>query len=670
MEADFSGYATKAGIRCSDGRTITAEAFKHMDGMQVPLVWMHGHSEIKNVLGHVILEAKPDGMVCHGFFNDTEQGQNGYALVKNKNVKFLSIYANQLVEKSKTVLHGEICEVSLVLKGANPKAEIAQVRIRHADGGEIETLEDEAIIHTGLEITPAEEPETTKVEKVVEHAATGATINDVYETMNEDQKNVTLFMVGQALASKTGVAQSGTGGADGNDNTLEHQEGETDVNRRIFEKNQTGGSGAPENDKMLTRDALKALVHTAANNGRTLKAVLQDYAEEKGVLSHGVTNLDLLFPDFKTLQDTPEFNKRRTEWVDGVLSGVHHTPYTRIKSLVADLTQDQARAKGYTKGEYKKEEWFAITKRSTGPTTVYKKQKFDRDDVIDITDFDFIAWIKTEMRVMLDEEIAVAILIGDGREVDDDDKISDPAGAASGDGIRSILNEHEMYATTILVNIDDANSTYVEVIEEIIRSRKFYKGTGTPTFYTTTEHLTNMLLLKDADGRRFYRSADDLAVELRVRNIVEVEPMETRTDLVGVIVNLQDYNVGTDRGGEVTWFDDFNIDYNKMIYLAETRISGMLMKIKSAVIVKKTAAANVVVKPTTPTFVAATGVITIPTKTGVVYKDTTAGGSTISAGAMSALAAGATKHIVAVPAANYYFADNATDEWDFTRPAA
>ena len=698
MEPDFSGYATKAGIRCTDGRTITAEAFKHMDGMQVPLVWMHGHNDIKNVLGHVILEAKHDGMVCHGFFDrETDQGKNGYSLVKNKHVKFLSIYANQLVEKpmgskDKSVLHGEICEVSLVLKGANPKAMIDQVRIRHAGTDEVTELEDEAIIHTGIVIgdldgtvvdgkyVPAKTEE--KPEAVVEHAAGGKTLKDIYDSMSSEQKDAVQIMLTQMHdMTKTGsLAQSGTnpdeGGTEDNkpkdEDNLEHKEG-ADVRRRVFENNGgTGGNGGgTENDKVLTNAEFKALAHSAIKSGaNSLKAVLEEVASQKGALQHGVTNIDLLFPDFKTWQNTPEFDKRDTTWVDGVLAGVHRTPYTRLRSMVADLTQDAARAKGYTKGEYKKEEWFAVTRRTTGPTTIYKKQKFDRDDVIDITDFDFLAWIKMEMRVMLDEEIAVAILIGDGREIDDDDKIADPAGAQDGNGVRSITAEHEMYATTINVNIDDANSSYVEVIEDIIRARKFYKGTGTPTLYTTVDHLTAMLLLKDADGRRFYRSVADLALELRVRDIVEVEPMEGRADLVGVLVNLADYNVGTDRGGEVNWFDDFDIDYNKMIYLAETRISGMLMKIKSAIIIKKVASNLVVVKPQKPAFVASTGVITIPSQTGVVYKDTTAAGSTISAGAMSALSAGATKHIVAVPASGYYFPDNATDEWDFTRDAA
>ena len=704
--ADFSGYATKAGLKCSDGRTITAEAFKHMDGMTVPLVWQHGHNEPSNVLGHAILKARGDGMYTYGFFNETPSGKNAKALVLHEDIKALSIYANQLVEKGKTVLHGMIREVSLVLSGANPGALIDFVRVAHSDG-EVETLEDEAIIYTGLELEHANRTYGTKsqssttelvngevvstrtstsetVNTVVDkgnmdlsyselgHAKEDATAQDVYDSLDQQQKDLVHYMIAAALAAKKDSAQHSDGNnndGNGDEGDLEHKdkEGTGEMTRNIFENN--GGTGTATgtdngSKHVLTHDAIKGIVASAAKNG-SLKEAVEEYA-----LQHGITSLDIMFPDAKTLADRPEFNKRRTEWVPGVLNGTRHSPFSRVKSLVADITMDSARALGYIKGNFKKEEWFSVTKRTTGPTTVYKKQKLDRDDIIDITDFDVVAWMKAEMRMMLEEELARAILIGDGRDVSDEDKIKDPVGATDGLGIRSILNDHELYATTVWVNIDDASSSYSEVVEEILRARRFYKGSGTPTFYTTEQTLVEMLLTKDTLGRRLWKNKQELAAELMVADIVPVEVMEQETDLLGIIVNLADYNIGADRGGEVSLFDDFDIDYNQYKYLIETRISGALVKIKAALVVKKTAAANVLAVPEKPAFVASTGVITIPTVTGVVYKDTTATGSTMTAGAQTALAAGATKHVVAVPASGYYFATNAEDEWDFTRDAA
>lgn len=677
MEPDFSGYATKAGLRCSDGRTITAEAFKHMDGMQVPLVWKHDHDSPENVLGHGILRARPDGMWVEGFFNNTPSGQNARALVQHGDIKSLSIYANQLVEKvigkSKQVLHGMIREVSLVIAGANPGAFIENVRIAHsADPSDIETLEDEAIIHMGLDIefTPDEEDD----EDDFEHAD-GRTVEEVYNSMTEEQKAVCHFMVGAALESgslEQSDNEEGVTGEDTDDNDgetvegdLEHQEGKGPMTKNVFDQNKKTPT---ENRPVLSHEDVKGIVASAVKGG-SLKHAMEEYA-----LAHGINDIEVLFPDARSLQDRPEFNQRRMEWVSGVINGTGKTPFAKVKTITADITQDEARAKGYIKGEYKKEEWFGVTKRTTGPTTVYKKQKLDRDDIIDITDFDVVAWLWMEIEMMLKEELARAILIGDGRDISDEDKIKDPAAATDGNGIRSILNEHELFATTINVNLGDANSTYLEVIDALVRSRKFYKGSGAPTFYTTETHLAELLLLRDEanSNRRLYNSVEDLARALRVREIVTVEPMEDAAyaDLIGIIVNLADYNIGTNKGGELTRFDDFDIDYNQYKYLLETRLSGALTKIKSALILKKTASANVLVHPITePTFVPATGVVTIPTQTGVVYKnkDTNA---TLTAGAQAALAAGATLNVIATPASGYYFASNAEDEWSFTRPAA
>ena len=662
MEPDFSGYVTKANLKCSDGRTITPNAFQHMDGMTVPLVWQHGHDSAENVLGHVLLESRTDGVYGRGFFNTTKQGVNAKALVQHKDINKLSIYANQLVEKAKSVLHGMIREVSLVLAGANPGALIDFVQVAHADG-DVETLADEAIIHTGLLLVLGDEKveKTEKTEETIEHAAANATVKDVYDSMDDDQKKVVNMMIGAALEAAGSATHSEENKGEGD---LEHQEG-TEENMpktgNVFE-NQGGASEVERHT--LSHDDIKAIVADAKRPGNTLKSAVEAYA-----LQHGIENIDVLFPDAKTIADRPEFNQRRIEWVGGVINGTRKSPFSRVKSITADLTFEDARAKGYIKGNFKKEEFFSVSKRTTSPTTVYKKQKLDRDDIVDITDFDVVAWLKMEMRMMLEEELARAVLIGDGRASDDDDKIKDPVGATDGVGIRSILHDHELYTTTVTVNIADASSSYQEVVESVLRARRYYKGTGTPTFYTTEATLVEMLLIKDTQGRRLYNNEQELASALRVAAIVPVEVMEDEADLLGIIVNLNDYNIGADRGGEINLFDDFDIDYNQYKYLMETRISGALTKIKAALIIKTTAGANVLVSPNAPTFVESTGVVTIVATTGVVYKnfDTSA---TLSTGAQTALDPGESLHVLATPATGYYFSTNAEDEWIFTRPEA
>jgi hypothetical protein len=666
MAADFSGYATKAGLKCADGRTITAEAFKHMDGQTVPLVWQHAHGDAKNILGHAILKARKDGMYAEGFFNETESGKNAKLLVQHKDITNLSIYANKLLEQGKTVLHGVIREVSLVLSGANPGALIDFVQLQHGDDGEIEQLTDEAIIHTGLEIevdspeddssTEDADPETEEDEKV-EHADADATIQDIYDSMDPDQKRVTALMVGQALESVAAEHSDST-----DEDALTHQKEETVVHNNVFDKDTDKDADGTELRHMVTQDDMKGIVQSAIRGG-SLRGAVEEYA-----IAHGITNIEVLFPDARSLEDRPEFNKRRTEWVSGVLRDTRHSPFSRVKSIVADLTFEEARAKGYIKGNLKIEEWFGVSKRVTSPTTVYKKQELDRDDVLDITDFDVIVWLKMEMRMMLDEEIARAILISDGRDISNPDKIKDPIGAADGVGIRSILNDHELYVTTVYVNVDDANSTYDEVIDAVMDGMEFFKGTGTPDFYTTIKERNKFLKAKDEMGRRLYQNVGEVASALGVNSVICVEPMNDLTDVVGIIVNLADYNVGTDKGGEINTFDDFDIDYNKQKYLIETRLSGALTKIKSALVIRKTASANVLVDPNTPGFVATTGVITIPTQTGVVYKN--AAGTTLTAGAQTALAAGASLVVNAFPASGYYFANNQEDSWTFKRNAA
>ena len=591
MEPDFSGYATKAGLKCSDGRTIMPEAFKHMDGVTVPLVWQHGHSDPENVLGHAVLEAREDGVYAKGFFNDTEHGKHAKSLVQHKDISSLSIYANQLVEKSKQVFHGVIREVSLVLSGANPGALIDHVAIQHSDG-DTEVLDDEAIIYTGLELKHEDETgdddqngsqEEEGEEEDLSHEE--QTVRDIYDSLSDDQKNVVHYMIGAAIeAARDGesVEQSGTS----DEGDLEHKEGTQTMN--VFEQNGTQGGGESHE---LTHDAMKGIFEDAQKMG-SLKEAVEHYA-----LQHGINDISTLFPDHKTMDPTPDWIKRQTEWVSGVINGVRSNPFTRLKTRTADLTYDDARAKGYITGNLKKEQWFGLAQRTTDPQTVYKKQKLDRDDILDITDFDVVAWLKSEMRVMLEEEVARAILFGDGRDVEDEDKIRDPAGQPAGSGIRSILHDHPLYSHQVGIPVpDEQGADYEPFIEEVARSRRFYKGTGTPTLYTTEALKTEMLLSKDNDGRRRYNTEQELASALRVRDVVAVEAMEilleggaeaAEPDLLGIIVNLADYAVGTDRGGQITWFDDFDIDYNQYKYLIESRMSGALTKVKSALVLRR-----------------------------------------------------------------------------------
>jgi hypothetical protein len=644
-EPDFSGYATKAGLKCSDGRTIMKDAFKHQDKMTVPLVWSHGHSEPSNVLGHAVLENRDDGVYCYGYFNDAPQGTNAKTLVQHEDIKHLSIYANQLVEKASNVLHGMIREVSLVMAGANPGAFIDNVSVAHSDG-EVVTLSDEVIVYTDDVLKHAEDPAAKKDTK----EGDGPTVQEVYDAMSEEEQAVVHYMVGAAL-EEAGTAQ--------HSDKSEKKEGIW-MSRNVFEQQKEGKKDGP-GSRVLSHDEIAGIVEDAKKNG-SLKGAVEAFA-----LKHGIENIEVLFPDARAVDATPEFDKRRTEWVAGVINGTKHSPFSRIKSLVADLTFDEARAKGYIKGNFKKEEWFGVSKRVTTPSTVYKKQKLDRDDIIDITDFDVVAWLKGEMRVMLDEELARAVLIGDGREVDDEDKIKDPIGAVEGAGIRSIANDHDLYAGSVYVNIDDADSSPEEIVEAIIRSMGLYKGSGSPTFYTTLAVYTELILAKDGMGRRLWNNKAELASAMGVAGIVEVEVMESEPEIVGIIVNLRDYTLGADKGGDVAFFDDFDIDYNQYKYLLETRLSGALTKIRSALVVRKVAMNSVLVKPTKPAF--ANNDITVPTVTGVTYHrgDTDA---VMDTATPIALASGQSLRVYAVPTTPaYYFADNVNDEWTFKNSA-
>lgn len=571
---DFSGWATKANLKCSDGRTIMKDAFKHNDGQTVPLVWNHQHNDPNEVLGHALLENRDEGVYAYCTFNDTESGKTAKLLVQHGDVNALSIYANQLKQKMSNVLHGNIREVSLVLAGANPGASIDSI-IMHG-----EESDEEAIIYTGEEISLAHASdnasdagnsegttkEDNKMADDVKKTDGEETVADVFNTLSEKQKTVVYAMIGQALED-AGV----TDDDDEDEDEMEHSEGDDDMKRNVFDNDE-------QQDEVLSHAAMETIIGDAKRFG-SLKESFLAHADE-----YGIEQIDYLFPEAKTLNNPPEFIKRDTGWVSTVMGAVHHTPFSRIKSIFANITEDEARAKGYIKGNLKKEEVFSLLKRTTTPTTIYKKQKLDRDDVIDITDFDVVAWLKSEMRIMLDEEIARAILIGDGRLSSSDDKINES-------NIRPVVSDAELYTIRQKVSVA-ANATDDDkakaMIKSAVKARKNYKGSGNPTFFTTEDWLTNALLLEDTQGHRLYKNDSEVAAAMRVSKIVTVPVMEGAKgpeggDLIGIIVNLADYNVGADKGGAVNMFDDFDIDYNQQKYLIETRCSGALIKPYSAI---------------------------------------------------------------------------------------
>lgn len=572
---DFSGWCTRTNLKCSDGRTILKDAFKGNDGQTVPLVWNHQHNDPLNVLGHALLKNCEDGVYSYCKFNDTESGQAAKQLVEHGDVTALSIYANQLKQQGGNVLHGAIREVSLVLAGANPGAYIDSI-ISHG-----EESDEEAIIYTGEDITlshaedeNSEEDESLKhadddkgeVNKMAEETKKpenqegDETVEDVWNTLSEKQKTVVYAIIGQALEGDEGEDQN-------------NQQGEDQMKQNVFDKDDQNNS--------LSHDAMDTIIGDAKRYG-SMKESFLAHAQE-----YGIENIDYLFPEAKADSPVPGFIKRDTDWVAKVMAGVAHSPFSRIKSIFADITEEDARAKGYIKGNLKKDEVFSLLKRTTTPTTVYKKQKMDRDDVVDITDFDVVAFLKSEMRLMLDEEIARALLVGDGRLASSDDKINEQ-------NIRPIWKDEDLFTIKQVVNVAN-NATDSDkakaFIRAAIKARKNYKGSGEPTLYTTEDVLTDCLLLEDTQGRVIYDSVEKLRNTLRVKEIVTVPVMEglSRTsgsdnlDLMGIIVNLKDYKVGADKGGAVNMFDDFDIDYNQQKYLIETRCSGALIKPYSAI---------------------------------------------------------------------------------------
>lgn len=627
---DFSGWATKNDLLCSDGRTIKQDAFKECDGVTVPLVWNHIHDDPGNVLGHALLENRPEGVYTYCSFNDTDAGQQAKALVQHGDVNSLSINANKLKHKGHDVVHGVIREVSLVLAGANPgavidfpilshndeydesEAEISigymnvDLTLAHADKEDEEEMEEK-----DSEEEPSEEKEESKKkeskedesddkaeekekpkeeesekkeeEEEIKHqdsnkeekmADNEKTVQDVFDELTEEQKNVVYFMIGQALED-AGVEAGDEG-----------EEGE-DMKHNVFDADTTPNDVLSHSDmenifkRAKSSGSLKEAVEEYLDGGQLMHAIPTEGMElpEPPLQEYGFQNPNMLFPEYKAFSNTPEWIKRDTDWVQVVMAGVHKTPFTRIKSVFANITEDEARAKGYMKGKMKKEEVFSLLKRKTDPQTIYKKQKLDRDDVIDITDFDVVSWIRGEMEIMLDEEIARAILIGDGRIPSDDDHISE-------EHIRPVVTDKPLFNIKSDVAGADGEELAKNFIKQAVRARKSYKGSGNPILFTTEDMLTEMLLLEDEIGHRLYKSEAELATAMRVSRIVTVPVFENVTvdekEFLGVALNLNDYALGADKGGEKTLFDDFDIDYNQMKYLIETRRSGALVKPFSA----------------------------------------------------------------------------------------
>lgn len=580
---DFSGWATKNDLKCSDGRTIRQGAFKHCDGMVVPLVWQHQHNDPTNVLGHALLKNRPEGVRAFGVFNDTPKALHAKLSVEHGDIAALSIYANNLEQRGGDVYHGDIKEVSLVLAGANPGAFIDNPILEHS-GEEVLT---EGIIFTGedLELMHSEEQEEKPAEEEMKHSEEGGkTVGEVFDTLTDEQKDAVYTVIDAYINDND----------EDDDDEDEYYEEDDDSEGGEEMKHNAFDTGMGQYQPVLSHDDFKAIAADAKRLGSMKEAVLAHM--EDGVLAHavgdianddntaqtyGIADIDYLFPDARKLNAEPEFIKRDTGWVSKVMSGTKHTPFSRVKSVFANITMEEARAKGYIKGNMKKEEVFTLLKRSTDPQTIYKKQKMDRDDVIDITDFDVIRWLKAEMRMMLEEEIARAVLIGDGRSTADEDHISV-------DHIRPIATDADLYTIKKGVTAgSDDEGTAKNFIRAAIKARKDYKGTGSPTLFTTEDLLADMLLIEDNMGHFMYPSEANLATVLRVKEIVTVPVLEgfqiSNHDVLGIIVNLADYNIGADKGGETTTFEDFDIDYNQMKYLIETRCSGALVKPFSAI---------------------------------------------------------------------------------------
>lgn len=578
---DFGGYATKHGLKCSDGRVIMQDAFKGNDGGTVPLVWQHMHESPGNILGHAYLEHRTDGVYAYCYFNESEDAKRAKLLVLHGDIVSLSIYANSLIEKSRNVVHGVIREVSLVISGANPGAVIDNVSITHADGSSDE-IEDEAVIFSGsLLDLPQRKNDKEESMKHADGEEGGETVADVFNTLTDKQKEAVYVIVGQLMEEEGGDGEEMEQSA-----TTEESKGDL----KPMKKNVFDNVSVESNLPTLSHSDFVAINENAKKIG-SLKAAFLAHEAGAAYLAHagtyGIDNIDYLFPDAQAVSAEPDFIARKMGWVPKVFNGTRHVPFSRIKSVHADITPDAARAKGYVTGNLKTEEVFALLRRITNPHTIYKKQKLDRDDIIDITDMNVVAWLKKEMRWMLDEEIARAILVSDGR-----DPVAEVDDHIPTDNIRPIWTDSDVYAYHKLVA---SSRTTAQLIDDLIMARIEYRGTGSPSMYVGPTFLAELLLLRDLDGRRLYRTEADLAAELRVSEIVEIPVFDglhrtivaTEYDLKAIVVNLADYTLGADKGGEVNMFDDFDIDYNQYKYLIETRASGALVVPKSALVLEQ-----------------------------------------------------------------------------------
>ena len=576
---DFSGWATRNDLLCGDGRTIRKNAFKDNDGQTVPLIWNHDHTNPDAVLGHALLRNRDEGVYAYCKFNDTEPGNHAKTLVEHGDVRSLSIYANKLKQIGGDVIHGSIRELSLVLAGANPGAYIDDV-VMHGDDEETAMIinydENALVLYHSDDKEEQKTTDSKDSDNTLEHKEDipmdenkEKTVGEIFDELTEEQKNAVYYVIAKAAQD-----------SEDDDEYDENDEGDDDMKHNVFDSDDV-----MENDT-LTHSEMETIIGDAKRYG-SMKESFLAHADE-----YGITNIDYLFPEATSLNNPPEFIKRDMGWVSTVMNGTHHTPFSRIKSMFADITEDEARARGYIKGKLKKEEVFSLLKRTTGPTTIYKKQKMDRDDVVDITDFDVIAWLKSEMRMMLDEEIARAILVGDGRLASSDDKIKE-------DCIRPIWKDADLYTIKSVLNVPEGGNEAEEFIDQVVRAMKDYKGSGSPVCFMTDDLLTECLLLKDVNKRRIYKDVNEIATAMRVSSIVTVPVMEglTRTSgsdtftLKAIIVNLKDYNVGADKGGAINMFDDFDIDYNQQKYLIETRCSGALIKPYSAIAIETKSAA-------------------------------------------------------------------------------
>lgn len=561
---DFSGWATRNDILCADGRTIRRNAFKVNDGKTVPLVWNHQHNDPDNILGHALLENRNEGVYAYCTFNESEAGQNAKELVRHGDIKSLSIYANKLKQSGNDVIHGVIRELSLVLAGANEGAFIDSVMVHgeEADDAMIIGYDENIMLYHAEDQKKEESKETKK-----EESSDDETVEDVFNTLTEKQKNVVYTLIGAALESNDED--------DEDEDDVEHSEGGyEDMRTNVFDREDNM-------ENTLSHDAMDTIIKDAKRYGSMRDSFLAHAGD------YGIDDIEWLFPDARNVTQTPQFIQREMGWVQVVMNGTHHSPFSRIKSMFADITEEEARARGYIKGKLKKEEVFGLLKRTTTPTTIYKKQKLDRDDVIDITDFDVIAWLKGEMRLMLDEEIARAILVGDGRPSSSDDKINEQ-------NVRPIWKDDDLFTIKSPITVEEGESEAEAFIDQSVRAMKDYKGSGAPTAFMTEAMLTECLLLKDVNKHRLYKNADEVATAMRVSKIVTVPVMEglqrtegsVKYNLKAIIVNLNDYNVGADKGGAINMFDDFDIDYNQQKYLIETRCSGALIKPFSAIVLE------------------------------------------------------------------------------------